>query len=242
MHATLHTLFKSASFHYGSSCEPEGQEWIEVQQILRENLDPRSYSTVWKVLIHSKEMLSRAFNASAIASAYRQAGIVCPLYGRCSPEVIMSHCPHWTNLLSHDGQWVLNKIPEFTEIFTDNGYLPENSFELLQERPHVDNCPENGSNLNDFVTNRQRAMVLGMNNLRIHQLNRSAETQEQTRRTKSRTKCMNHSCMREQPAEGCNWGRCKVKKCRLRSCGLQECQILLADHEIVHRNLNRAAN
>jgi hypothetical protein len=48
--------------------------------------------------------------------------------------------------------------------------------------------------------------------------------------------------MREQPAEGCTWGWCKSKKCRLRSCGLQECQILLADHEIVHRNLNRAAN
>jgi hypothetical protein len=169
IHTTLETLFQSANLRYESTCPPEGEGWTQLQQILSERLDPESLWTVWRVLIQSREMLSEALNADAITSAYLEAGIVCPPDGLCSPQVILSQSPHWVKLSSEDRRWVLDKIPEFTEIFIDNGCLPEDSFESLQDRPHVDDCPQ--------VTNthRHRAMVTGVTHLRLYSQSQQAK-------------------------------------------------------------------
>jgi hypothetical protein len=55
---------------------------------------------------------------------------------------------------------VLQKVPQFN---FENGYIPEESFQLLHERPNIENS--NQANLNDFVTNRQHCLLIGNNKL-----------------------------------------------------------------------------
>jgi hypothetical protein len=233
MHSTLHTLFKSTSFHYGNALEPVGGAWALLKSILRDNLDSASYTTVWKVMTHARNFLQRSFNPMAIRSAYEKTGIFCEKNGsKYSPEVIMGHCPHYNLLPDDDAKWVLGKIPELCSIFLENSYIPEDSFNLLHERPNVDNSQQ--VNLNDLVTNRQRCLIIGANKLKEHQILRTEPSNPSSKKTKG-TKCFNPTCFSRNVQSLATWKKCKVKNCRIRSCEKEACENMLHIHEVEHR-------
>ncbi len=170
MHSTLHSHFKSPNFHYGCAPEPEGGNWRRLKEILYQTLDTSSYKTVWKVIIHAPIFLDPAFNAAAILSGFQKTGIYCTdeQGTKYSPELILSHCPHWVNLSHEDATWVLyEKLPQLCQSFYENSYMREDAFDCLHERANIDNSKQ--ENLNDYVTNRQRCLILGKSKLREHQ-------------------------------------------------------------------------
>jgi hypothetical protein len=65
-------------------------------------------------------------------------------------------------LSTHDAQLALDQLPNFYKVFDANKCIPEESFKiLLKDCPLVDNSPQNETNINEFVTNRQRCLILG---------------------------------------------------------------------------------
>jgi hypothetical protein len=176
-------------------------------------------------MIHSHHFLNRAFNSYAIRSGFHKTGIFHDEHGGAYfPDKIMSHCLHWVKLST----WVLQKIPQFNEIFFENGFIPEESFELLHERPNIDNS--NQANLNDFVTNRQRCLLIGNNKLEEHQ-NLRNEINNRRRRRGRQTVCFNPTCMSSQINQGSVWIKCGVARCTKKSCGADLCNQMLKAHE-----------
>ncbi len=205
--------------------------------LLCSTLDPASFYTIWKCLVHSRHFLSRAFNDSAIRSAYEKSGIFVPDNGGSfSPITIMSQCPHWQKLSTDDAQWVIDQLPHFHRKFEENFYLPEESFQILAERNGIDNSNETkGKELNDLVTNRQRCMILGNNNHLLHQQMREDERNQQQPQKSNAPKCF--ACNSEIPLverKSKNM-KCAVKKCRKRICGSEGCLNILQSHQILHQ-------
>ena len=132
----------------------------QLKTILHDKLDSASYHTVWKCVANARFFLSRAFNDSAIKSGFEKAGLFRPPSSTFSPEVILSQCPHWRNLSTEDGQWLIDQLPRFYEIFREHYYLPEESFSILLERAGIDNSSRGtGKGLKDLVCNRQRLVL-----------------------------------------------------------------------------------
>jgi hypothetical protein len=168
----------------------------------------------------------------AIKIGHEKAGIIGNTQGKFSSEVILSQCPHWCRLDHLDALWLKNKLSEFYQIFQDNGYLPEEAFELLHDRQGIDNCPPvTGKALNDCVCNRQRCLILGNNMLQVHQEFNRAQ------KKKSKPKgimCM--LCAKPKPRRTI-WIKCQAEGCTFYCCGAEICTNTLSTHELYHRNL-----
>ena len=95
MHCSMHKIFRSQSFNTRGTIELEGATWTLVDNYLTQTLEPPSYEVVTKCLKQSKIILSRAFNASAIQSAFEKSGIIVAPTGKFDPTIIMSTCPHF---------------------------------------------------------------------------------------------------------------------------------------------------
>jgi len=233
MHSTLHGLFKSNKFKYGSVIEPNGNNWIQLKGILQ-TLDPASFATVWKCIIHARYFLSRAFNDSAIKSAFEKAGLfVAAKSGSFCPNTILSQCAHWKNLSTDYSQWLLDQLPRFYDHFKRDFYLKEEVFSILAERNGIDNSPElRGKELNDLVTNRQRCLILGNNNFRVHQQMREEERMRERSQRSNTIKC--YACLRDINNQAGVW-KCNVKYCRHRCCGSDACSRMLETHQNFHQ-------
>ena len=111
-------------------------------------------------------------SSSTVRSAFQKTGIFCQeKNGAYSPEVVMGHCPHWVQLpsLGSTATWrCLLGSWSNPSIKCENGYIPEESFNIFRERQNIDNSDQD--NLNECLTNRQRCLLIGNNRLVQHQI------------------------------------------------------------------------
>lgn len=224
MHALLHKFFKSSSD--SENIEYTTFDWIQLKEDLNV-LDSQSFSSVWSCLLRAPNILNRAFTRHNISKAFSEAGIISS-NGQFSDRRILAHCPHWYNLNSADQNWLISKLPEFYEIFTQNGYIPEETYDnILGERSHIDTPPHRvGMLLNDMVINRQRNLIIGTNMLHVHQLKRKEIQLENSKKQKNK-KC--NFCSHLKPVE-INWSICKFKGCTFKLCS--DCSFMMSQHEV----------
>ena len=244
MHANLHKLFKSSKYRYETVADPDCGRWVALKEILHKRLDLASFTTIWKCLVNTPGILHKAFNKTAIQSAFDKCGIYERSNGKFNPNKILSQCPLWKTLSTHDAQLALEQLPNFYKVFDANKCIPEESFKiLLKDCPLVDNSPQNETNINEFVTNRQRCLILGPNLLTENHLMKVEDrisTQvnkfwrkidpERPKKSQSRLKCWN---LCQNPT---NLIKCRVSRCTHRFCSNESCQIMLKMHEEIHTN------
>lgn len=263
-HRTLHNLFKSTHFKYEDVTEPLSPQWANIKNILHAHLDSASFSTVWKCFCHARLFLDKAFNGLAIKTAFEKSGVYMSATGKFDAIQVLSQCPHFLTLATDDAKSLIDSLPQFYDIFSNYGYIPEDCFDEILSSD-VDNCPKRkGQALNNLAVNRQRCMIISersffehaqmreedarsnrLNKLWRRNANESGILQSSNVRLANKSdakvprqstqrQCSNIACM-ERNAVNNKWERCTVKYCRSVSCGKEACNTILREHMAKHQ-------
>ena len=174
MHPVLKKIYGDSKFRYDNISDPSGGKWVLLKAYLKKCLEPASFRTVWKAICYAPSTLQNACKASSIRSAYHNTGIIDQQKlieiqngsdtDPSNPRTILGVNPFFNTFSKEDGEFILSKIDEFTEITSRFGYIPEEEYtKVLMGKAYLDNCPllkPGAKPLNDMVTNRQRNIVM----------------------------------------------------------------------------------
>ncbi|KAJ1437423.1 hypothetical protein B484DRAFT_445190 [Ochromonadaceae sp. CCMP2298] len=157
MHRVYQTTFRSPSYRYSADYQDlPGKDVRALKIWLKKRLDPASFKTFWKCLMHAPDFLAKSFQPSLVKAAYKTAGIFPTDYKR-----VLSMNPFFRTLPTSDAQALIDHIPELGKIFHEDDMVHEVDFDKLLAKENgerLDNIPTKikGKPLNDMVGCRQR--------------------------------------------------------------------------------------
>lgn len=252
--------------------EPIGPQWIYLKEWMRHHLDPGSFKTYWKAFKVAPKFLSDAFTfnkcAKSFAGCHRiplepyKVMSVNRFFRESLTElqctyVVQGLLPQFAHLMATQGtifesdfELLLNPTEEdLQEVLADAGVTWDEfaGGDMMDEPFTLDNCEKRtGMQLNDMVTNRQRAMIINheatLGRLEERRLALREAKHELERRvaendvTLKRVKCINfEDCGSQKNPKGMTasvgWVDCGGKWCRKKSCSsLGPCFDLLEEH------------
>ena len=171
MHAIARNKFQSGEYKYkGNRTLKNDKQYQLVNSVLNESkMSKPSVDTFMDCIYGASDILQSAFSPTNIRSAFAAAGtVIIDANGKATASYsqILEHCPHYEFLSAVQKEFVLSTIPEFSEIMSKEGYIPENEFtRILAPMKDVDNGERTpGSNsrmeMGDKCTSNQRALIV----------------------------------------------------------------------------------
>ncbi|KAJ1431963.1 hypothetical protein B484DRAFT_395225 [Ochromonadaceae sp. CCMP2298] len=231
-----------------------GEHWGKLKEILKENLDPASFKSVWKCMQASQDLLSKAFQPLTIRSAYKKSG-VWPF----QPLTILNKCPRFSELKQYQCKRVLASIEEFADIMykgkdehgkdLGKGKIFEADYIKILGGAIDNTPPKTGKAVDKMAPLRQRACIVNHDVFQEEYAEMEVEkvTQKEATATKKRVReeaaagegeraamkkkkvieCSNPSCGVIKDSEcsnACEWTKCDKLKCTLNFCPGKQCQ------------------